>query len=208
MAPKVTLHYFNAKGRAEPIRWILEYVGIKYEDTRFGREQWPEVKKRVVTGMVPQLDFDGFELAETNAIIHFLGKEYKLAGKDAKEEALCLMIANVIGDYVTKMGRLRYEEDEARKATMKQELVEKTAPQFFGFIMKTLKKSGQPNKHYLVGDSLTYVDLLLGCLLDTIFTMAPEDSKKFPAEINAFKDNIMAIPAISAWVKKRPDTAI
>ena len=39
------LHYFNAKGRAEAIRWILEYAGVKYEDIRYEREQWPAAKK-------------------------------------------------------------------------------------------------------------------------------------------------------------------
>ena len=39
------LHYFNAKGRAEAIRWILEYAGVKYEDIRYEWEQWPAAKK-------------------------------------------------------------------------------------------------------------------------------------------------------------------
>ena len=40
----IKLHYFNAKGRAEAARWIMEYAGVKYQDIRFEWEEWPEKK--------------------------------------------------------------------------------------------------------------------------------------------------------------------
>ena len=40
----IKLKYFNARGRMEAIRWVLEYAGVSYEDIRFEREQWPEQK--------------------------------------------------------------------------------------------------------------------------------------------------------------------
>ena len=43
--PVIKVKYFQARGRAECIRWILEYAGAKYEDVRFEREAWPEEKK-------------------------------------------------------------------------------------------------------------------------------------------------------------------
>ena len=42
---KIKLTYFNAKGRAEIIRLILAQAGVEYEDCRFARDQWPEIKK-------------------------------------------------------------------------------------------------------------------------------------------------------------------
>lgn len=41
----VKLHYFNITGLGEPIRWILKYGGIEFEDIRYEFEEWPEVKK-------------------------------------------------------------------------------------------------------------------------------------------------------------------
>ncbi|VDM80907.1 unnamed protein product [Strongylus vulgaris] len=38
------LHYFNIRGRAEPIRLILEYYGAKYDYHRITEEEWPNVK--------------------------------------------------------------------------------------------------------------------------------------------------------------------
>ena len=43
--PEIKLRYFNARGRAECIRWIMEFAGAKYQDIRFERESWPQLKE-------------------------------------------------------------------------------------------------------------------------------------------------------------------
>lgn len=39
------LLYFDIPGRAEHIRYIFAYAGVDYEDFRFQKDQWPEIKK-------------------------------------------------------------------------------------------------------------------------------------------------------------------
>lgn len=38
------LTYFNFTGLGEPIRFLLSYLNIDFEDVRFEREQWPTIK--------------------------------------------------------------------------------------------------------------------------------------------------------------------
>lgn len=38
------LTYFNFPALAEPIRFLLSYLEIDFEDYRFEREQWPSIK--------------------------------------------------------------------------------------------------------------------------------------------------------------------
>jgi hypothetical protein len=45
MAPSYKLIYFNARGKAEHIRFIFAYAGVEYEDERISQEKWPELKR-------------------------------------------------------------------------------------------------------------------------------------------------------------------
>lgn len=47
--PTYKLYYFNVKALAEPIRFLLAYGGLKYEDVRFAEENWPELKSSKLT---------------------------------------------------------------------------------------------------------------------------------------------------------------
>jgi glutathione S-transferase len=45
MAPSYKLIYFNARGKAEHIRFIFAYAGVDYEDERISQEKWLELKR-------------------------------------------------------------------------------------------------------------------------------------------------------------------
>jgi hypothetical protein len=42
--PQYRVSYFEAKWMAEPLRLILEYGGLDWEDRRFKREEWASIK--------------------------------------------------------------------------------------------------------------------------------------------------------------------
>jgi glutathione S-transferase len=44
MAPTYKLIYFNVKALGEPIRFLLSYGGLEFEDYRLEKEQWPQLK--------------------------------------------------------------------------------------------------------------------------------------------------------------------
>jgi hypothetical protein len=44
MAPTYKFTYFNVKALGEPIRWLLSYGGVEFEDNRIVREDWPQIK--------------------------------------------------------------------------------------------------------------------------------------------------------------------
>ena len=76
MPPKITLHYFNLRARAEPIRWILAYTGQNWTDHRIEFSEWPSVKSIPPFGQLPYIDIEGqAPLAQTYAIARYLAKE-------------------------------------------------------------------------------------------------------------------------------------
>ena len=42
--PSYTLIYFNAKGRAEPSRYLFELAGVEYDDKRLEVDEWKKLK--------------------------------------------------------------------------------------------------------------------------------------------------------------------
>jgi prostaglandin-H2 D-isomerase / glutathione transferase len=42
--PTYKLTYFNFKALAEPIRFLLKFGNIEFEDVRIEMEMWPKVK--------------------------------------------------------------------------------------------------------------------------------------------------------------------
>lgn len=44
MTPSLKLYYFDASGRAEPIRMIFLCGQIPYEDFRFPKDEWGTLK--------------------------------------------------------------------------------------------------------------------------------------------------------------------
>jgi len=88
--PKYKLTYLDGKGRAEVMRFVFAYRNIPYEDVRipYGPE-WNKVKNDFPWGEVPVLEIDGKVLAQSGAILRFLGKKHDLAGDNEYESAKC-----------------------------------------------------------------------------------------------------------------------
>lgn len=74
-----TLYYFDAKGRAEPMRILLAHAGVDYTDKRLERKEWGNMKQNVPNKKLPILEVDDgmsqIKLGQSGAILRFLGKK-------------------------------------------------------------------------------------------------------------------------------------
>jgi len=189
----------------EAIRWVLEYAGVSYEDIRIEREQWPEQKSKMLTGMVPEMEFDDFVLGESNAIISFLAKEYGLAGKGNKDEARCAMIADLVSDFMQKGRPVRFEQDPEKKKVLEKAFYETDIPNFFALLVKLLEGNG--GKH-MVGNEMSYADILIASLIEGIklFNLKASENMTLPPSLETHFKMVTESPKIMAWIKKRPET--
>lgn len=50
MSEEYIVHYFDIRGRAEPIRLILSYAGAKWKDQRFSYDNPPVIPAEIKAG--------------------------------------------------------------------------------------------------------------------------------------------------------------
>ncbi|KAG8283971.1 hypothetical protein J6590_003662 [Homalodisca vitripennis] len=95
---KIKLSYFTLVGLAEPIRFMLSYLGKDFEDYRFGGKEWLTIKPNTPWGKCPVLELNGQKLTQNVAICRYLGKEAGLGGKDNWEDLKIDEIIDVLTD--------------------------------------------------------------------------------------------------------------
>ncbi|XP_053980880.1 uncharacterized protein LOC128877527 [Hylaeus volcanicus] len=201
--PSYKLTYFPVKALAEPIRFILSYAGAEFEDVRFNRDDWPKIKPDTPFGQVPTLEIDGKVVPQSTSICRYLAKQNGLAGKDDWEALQIDVVVDTIHDVRMKIGAYSYETNEAAKA---EKL--KVANEVVPFVLERLDAQVKKNGGYFVGGALTWADLTFVALLDYLnFMMKSDIIEKFD-NLKQLRDKVLALPAIKAWVAKRPQSEL
>ncbi|CAG9763144.1 unnamed protein product [Ceutorhynchus assimilis] len=104
MSPPYKLTYFDIMGLGEPLRILLSYGNLDYEDFRVPRENWPNLKASMPFGQMPVLEHAGKTYHQSMAIARFLAKKVKLVGKDEFEDLEIDAAVDTINDFRTTMG--------------------------------------------------------------------------------------------------------
>lgn len=85
-------HYFDGRGRAEPIRWMLEETATPYSEnivrTRADMASLRQTGK-LLYGQVPMLEIDGLCIVQCEAILHYLARKHDMMGQGLAESVIC-----------------------------------------------------------------------------------------------------------------------
>ncbi|CAH1248709.1 HPGDS [Branchiostoma lanceolatum] len=200
--PAYKLTYFNARGRAEPIRLLFAAAGIKYEDVRIEGADWPALKPKTPMGHLPILEVDGTTLCESTTIARFVAKRAGMVGKDDLEEAKADMIVDGVKEVFRKLLTMFFEKDESKKEELKKDVFENTLPECLRSFGKLANPSG-----YFVGDSLSWADVEFYNLMEMVRPSFPGDLLKDNANLSKVIANVGGNPAIAKWIKERPESA-
>jgi len=206
MGPKYVLHYFPLRGRGEMIRYIFAYANEKYEEkSSYTMENWPKHKSEFMLGQLPALEVDGKQLCQSIAIGRFLAKEFHIAGKNAWEQALCDMYVDGIEDlnpnYIP-ISRARYlYKDENLVKQNWQKFKDETLKSF----LERYEKFVADNKSgFLVGNSITWADLVLAELLDRFDQCFEHGVYDHYKHLAALVKKVHESKGVHAYVSHRP----
>ncbi|XP_067413493.1 hematopoietic prostaglandin D synthase [Emydura macquarii macquarii] len=198
--PHYKLTYFNLRGRAEIIRYLFAYSDIKYEDRRIEQVDWPKIKPTIPFGKIPILEVDGVTIHQSLAIARYLAKETGLAGQTLLEQALVDAIVDTIDDFMSTFPWGEKNQDVKQQAF--DDLLTNTAPG----LLRDLNSFLGDNK-WLVGNSVTWADFYWDVCSTTLLFLKPGLINNHP-KLLALKERVQALPAITAWIKQRPETTL
>ena len=153
------LHYFDIHGRAEPIRLLLKHAQIPFEDIRFQQADWPPLKEsgKFEFKQVPVLELEnGTRLSQSISILRYLGRSYGYYPQDDEMAYLVDSIIEDIHDCFIPLGPIAIEKDEAKKAILVNEWMQKLKEHFQ--IYENRLKMNKMSKDFIVGNKWTIAD--------------------------------------------------
>ncbi|XP_066303680.1 glutathione S-transferase-like [Branchiostoma lanceolatum] len=206
--PKVKLTYFDIRGRAEPIRLILEAGGFKYEFNGISQEEWKNLKPMAITGGLPILEINDKPLGESLAIGRFVARQHDMTGADSFDAACCDMIVEQVNEiFFVKLAPVAFMPDEEKLPALKK-LVEEYMPAKFAILQKFADKN---NNGCFVGNKITWADIYFFSIFDLMNAHLPTEAVemikgKFIAPCPSFQKIIHTVksnPGIAAYLKNR-----
>nr|BAN21228.1 glutathionetransferase [Riptortus pedestris] len=202
--PTYKLTYFPVKALAEPIRFLLSYLEENFEDYRFEREQWPNIKPNMPFGKVPVLEIDGKVVHQSTAISRYLGKQAKLVGKDDWEALQIDIAVDTLHDFRQVVANYWYEPDEALKSKKKEEALAGPVP----FYLEKFDQLAKENNGYLANGALSWGDLYFVAVSDYLIRMLGSDYFEKYENLRRLRDNVVNIPSIKKWIETRPESEL
>jgi glutathione S-transferase len=199
---RIRLTYFDqAASRGEECRLALHLAGVDFEDRRLRREEWAALKPETPFGGLPILEVPGRPvLAQSNAILVFVGRRYGLHPKDDFEAARHEAMMSHVEDARGQVGNtLHLPADEKKR--IREQLAYEGLPVWATRAEKQI--SGGP---FFGGPELQVVDLKIYMLvrwfasgiLDHIPSSVIAD---FP-KLNRVHDAVRDHAGVKSWYAK------
>jgi len=226
---KIRLHYFNARGRAELVRYILAFAKRDFEDVRYTKEEWATKKAGMTkegckctagcdkpccccqfpTGQLPVLEIQkggkSYYLTQSVTIARSLANKSCLAGENEIERTRCDEVIDCLDDLIKLAVMTFFEQDPERKEKIKNRLRDEEYPRLLGYLERKLKCNG--GKH-IVGNKWTWADFAIANFIDGMVKRGADEAKvleKLPG-LSGLAKSVNEIPEIAAWIAKRPAT--
>eukprot|EP00826_Nyctotherus_ovalis_P062068 TRINITY_DN8913_c0_g1_i4.p1 TRINITY_DN8913_c0_g1~~TRINITY_DN8913_c0_g1_i4.p1 ORF type:complete len:254 (-),score=84.64 TRINITY_DN8913_c0_g1_i4:108-869(-) len=200
---ELILGYWNTRGLAEPIRLLLEHLGVHYSEESyelgnapdFNPEQW--MSKRSSLGLdfpnLPYLIDGSLKLTECLAIMRYICHKYdpKLLGTKLEEQANVDMLAGVLYDLNGNKSKLMYAKDldKLMFPSFMKEKVDNA--------VKNIAKALETRKH-VADDKLTFVDFYCVEILESINDLMEPIFTTYPILGHYYKE-MMSLPNVHKY---------
>ncbi len=205
------LYYWpTVQGRGEFVRLALEEAGADYVDVARKGKTGEAAMMKIIDGQrsarppfaPPFLKVGKLVIAQTANILFYLGPRLNLSPRDEAGRLWAHQLQLTITDLVVEIhdthhpvtSWLYYEEQIPAAKRRTHDFWRYRVPKFLGYFERVLQKNGG---RFLVGRSLSYVDL-------SVFQIIEGLRYGFPRRMKRFEKKIPGLVALHEWVAQRP----
>ncbi|CAI5441894.1 unnamed protein product [Caenorhabditis angaria] len=205
---KYILTYFEVRGYAEAARQVFHLAGVEFEDRRVTHDQWnAEIKEGTTLGKLPILQVDGFEIPQSQAITRYLARKFGFAGKTPEEQAWVDAIADQFKDFAGPFREYivaeRLGKPTEEVARIRAEVSVPAVESFVALLTNILSKS---KSGFLVGDNVTFADLILADILVTLQKNGFINNESKYEKVLEHQKRVHNLPGLKNYIETRPDT--
>ena len=196
-----SITYFDFDGsRGLECRLALSAAGVPFDDIRLDRAQWAALKPSTPYGAVPILTVDGRVLAQSSAILNYIGRTHGMQPADPWTAARHEAIMQSVEDLRQKVPGTRDMPDDEKK-TQREAFTKGWLSQWASTV------SDQIVGPFLEGDALNVADLKLYVILRAYLT---DDYDHIPAstfdawpKVGALYAAVGAHPGVTKYFASR-----
>jgi glutathione S-transferase len=197
--PKTTLTYFDFSGsRGEECRLALFLAGAPFEDERLSRAQWADRRASTPFGAIPVLTVEGRPpLAQSNAILTFVGRTHGLHPADEWEAARHLAVMCAVEELRARMSAINHLADAAEKQRAREAAAAGLLPEWGAQIERQIAGPFLGGAAIQVADLKLYVVMtpFLGGKIEHV----PPDVWKDCPKLLALHHGVKTHPRVVAW---------
>ncbi len=196
----LTLTYFDFDGsRGLEARLALSVAGVDFTDDRIKREQWPGLKPQVPFGALPVLTVGDRRLAQSTAILFWVGRTHGLLPEDPWTAAEHAALMQSVEDLRHKVPGSRGKDPDTLRAE-RQDFASGWLRQWGETIAARIQGP------YLEGDALHVADIklyvILRSVLGGVYDHVPGSIFDDLPKIKGLYDAVDAHPAVRAWLDR------
>lgn len=198
-----TLYYFEGRGVADQIRWVLAAGNITFGQKSVTKRPLflKMAERQLPFGQLPMLQIDGLELVQTQAIIRYIAKRASLNGTTERDQVKCDMIAEACHDVlsVAVSAPFKRSHGEEEGAASKVLMINKWSKFGTRFEAVLAANGGK----FMVGQDITYADILIvHCMTWYVEECGPEIVATLPLLVE-LQYRVFALPGIQSFLKSK-----
>ncbi|HZZ87749.1 MAG TPA: glutathione S-transferase family protein [Caulobacteraceae bacterium] len=187
------LTYFVFRGLGEPIRLMLEDLGVAYEDRRLEFADWGPVQPETAFGQLPRLQIEGRTLFQSQAILRHLARTHGLMPQTEDEQIRCDMGAEAARDVQMRLWDYFWMAGSNTEAAAR----EFADGQLAGLLANYSRWFG--DAPYIGGERPLFPDYYAVTVLDEAGDFFPAAMAREPS-LAAYRQRMHERPGIAAYI--------